>query len=107
MRIKREPPPVLRPIVERWVMPIKLEPGMKLGGIITLSMLREDLAKQHYGKTLKQIADSGGVSPSEAVAIKDHRWKPVANKIGLEILTRCLPANPPNITPSISIRGCF
>jgi len=72
------------------VMPIMLEEGQDLTGVIYLSMLREDLAETYFGKTLDQIARDGGVTPSQMVAIKDHRWMvPVSNEMGLSILNHC------------------
>ena len=75
--------------VEGFVMPVRLEEGQLLNGTIYLSMLREDLAHKHFDMTLKQLADNGGVTPSQAIAIKDHLWAPVDNKTGLKILNHC------------------
>jgi hypothetical protein len=76
--------------VHPMVMPIILEEGQELMGVIYLTMLREDLAEKHLGKTLDQIARDGGVTPSQMVAIKDHRWMvPVGEEMGLSILNYC------------------
>ena len=80
------PAPMSRDVV----MPIILDEGQTLEGSVYLPMLREDLAQKHFGKSLQQIADSGGVTPAQAVAIKDHRWLPVDDKMGLSILNFCL-----------------
>ena len=77
-------------LVEPIVMPIILGDGMLLKGKIYLHMLREDLAIEITGKTLNQLADSGGITPSTAIAIKDHLWGHVNDENGMEILNHCL-----------------
>jgi hypothetical protein len=87
--IQREAAPV-QPPVDLLVMPIILEDGQEMIGTIYLSMLREDLAEKHFAKTLDQIARDGGVTPSQMVSLKDHRWMvPVSDVMGLSILNHC------------------
>ncbi len=73
--------------VDRLVMPIMLADGKKWDRTIPFARLDEDQAKKNHGQTLRQLAERGGLAPSEAIAIiNGGGWKPVPDKIGLEIL---------------------
>jgi hypothetical protein len=68
-------------------MPIMLGPGKKWEKTIPFDRLNEEQAQKNHGQTLKMLAERGGLSPSEAIAIVNGPgWEPVTDKVGLEIL---------------------
>ncbi|MCK5612318.1 hypothetical protein KAR91_61165, partial [Candidatus Pacearchaeota archaeon] len=83
--------PLSQSAVQGFVMPIMLDGGEKWDRKVPFSMLSEAQAQENHGQTLKRLADRGGLAPSEAIAIiNGGGWKPVSDKIGLEILTHRL-----------------
>lgn len=77
--------------LHKFVMPIMLTNGNKWDRTVPFSMLNEEQAQKNHSQTLKRLAERGGLAPSEAIAIiKGGGWKPVSDKIGLEILNHML-----------------
>ena len=82
--------PLASPL-QKIVMPIMLDGGEKWDRTVPFSMLSEAQAQENHSQTLKRLAERGGLVPSEAIAIiNGGGWKPVSDKIGLEILNHML-----------------
>jgi hypothetical protein len=54
---------------------------------IRMSVLDGEQAKRNHAQTLRRLAERGGVSPCEAVALAEgRRWKPMEEEKALEAL---------------------
>lgn len=74
-------------------MPIILGVSKKWTEKIPFSMLNEEWAKRNHQQTLNRLAERGGLSPSEAIAIMDKRkWLAMPDKAALDILSKRLNA---------------
>jgi hypothetical protein len=60
---------------------------------IPMFLLNEEQAQTNHMQTLQRLAERGGISPDEAIAIMDRRkWKPIPTKAALEMLDRRISA---------------
>jgi len=68
-------------------------PLMHTGLAIRMDLLNERQAQINHGQTLQRLAERGGLSPCEALAIAERReWR----KRGLEDALKALAALTPN-----------
>ena len=81
--------------LQKLVMPICLTNGSKWDRTVPFEWLDEAQAQKNHGQTLKRLAERGGLDPSEAIALLNgDDWKPVSDKVGLEILNHRLNGQP-------------
>ena len=74
-------------------MPIMLETGKKWNRTVPFSMMSEDQAQSNHMQSLQRLAERGGLSPCEAIAIIDKRgWMAMPTEAALTILARRLDA---------------
>lgn len=72
-------------------MPIMLEGGGTWSKSVPFSLLNEEWAQRNHQQSLQKLADRGGISPEEAIAIMDkRRYKPMPDDAVLIILKRRL-----------------
>lgn len=70
-------------------MPIMLGVGRRHVKTIPFSLLNEDWAQRNHGQSLKRLAERGGLSPCEAIAIMDRRrWRSIPPKRAIEIIDK-------------------
>jgi hypothetical protein len=63
--------------------------GTGRGVAVRMDLLNEQQAQRNHGQTLARLAERGGLSPCEAVAIAERRkWHRMAAGDALDLLAR-------------------
>lgn len=79
-------------------------PLLGCGLAIRMDILNEAQAQKNHGQSLQRLAERGGLSPDEALAIVQRRaWKP---GLRIEDTVKCLAALTPNAGIHRAAEGC-
>lgn len=77
---------------ERTWMPLL---GAGRGMAVRMDLLNEQQAQRNHGQTLERLAERGGLSPCEAVAIAERRrWHRMSAEQAFDQLTFLVNGNP-------------